>query len=215
MPFEHVLIETPFEFRHCCWFCKEPAANVYSFPQTSEQSLNSCHPALKLNCCVDCLPAANKSHGNSIWAVCKEVKSFLINKYRKDLAIGIHWTKEELENSQFESGNFAGFQRSAWLMYEIAKERVNFQGWPLVINGLNIDEYIPEMDDVFIFDGIEFPSFNDAVLHYIQTFGLHKSYFYEVLAQVGKAKFSFAVRFCRLLINATTDEKKAALKTLF
>lgn len=210
----HPLIETPFNYRNCCWFCQEPAAKCFSFPQVNNFIVNCIHPALSLNCCNECFVPANKSKAPSIWLVFKEVKSYLIKTYQKDLAIGVNWTQEELANSQFENGNFEGFQRSAWFMYEVAKQRVNFNGWPLVVDGQNIEELKWEVKENFIFDGIEYPSIDDAMLHYSQAFFIPEEYFKEVVINVGSDKFSYAVRFCRLLIGSTPNERKAALKNL-
>lgn len=207
-------IETPFSFRHCCWFCAEPAAKVFHFPQANNHVINCPHPALSLHSCQECFVPANKSRANSIWLVFREVKSFLIKQYQKDLAIGINWTQEELANSEFEDGNFAGFQRSAWFMYEIAKKRVNFQGWPLIVNGINIEALKWSEEQSFSFDNVEYPSIEDAINHYAQTFFLPIDYFKEVLIAVGLDKFAYAVRFCRLLVGATPNERKAALINL-
>lgn len=207
------LVETPFQYRHCCWFCNEPAAKVFEFPQYDNYVVSPTHPSLAVRCCSECFGSANKSKVNSIWLVFNEVKRFLIKKYHKDLAIGINWTQEELNNSQFESGNFAGFQKSAWFMYEVAKARVNFNGWPLIINGINIDEAEYSVSR-FIFDGVEYPSYEDAITHYAKTFILPKEFFRKVLSITGLEKFAYAVRFCRLLVGATPNEREAALKEL-
>lgn len=204
-------VESPFEFRNCCWFCQEPAAKVYQFPQTDNHVIDCIHPPLSLLTCNECYIPATKSNGNSIWQVWQQVKSFLIKKYQKDLAIGLNWTKEELENSQFEGGNFEGFQRSAWFMFEVAQARVNFKGWPLIINGLNIDEMREQTQTDFIFDGLAYPSIDVAIVHYAQTFKLPLAYFRQVLAYLGPENFAKAVRFCRLLVGATPDERTSAL----
>ena len=47
-------------------------------------------------------------------------------KYQKALGIGANWTEQELQESEFEGAAFEGFKRSAWMMYTIAKERVNY-----------------------------------------------------------------------------------------
>ena len=214
MQADHPLIETPFSYRNCCWFCQEPAAKLFHFPQSNNFVVNCVHPSLSLYCCNECFFPANKSKASSIWLVFKEVKSFLIKTYQKDLAIGINWTQEELANSQFEGGNFEGFKRSAWFMYEVAKKRVNFQGWPLIVSGINIEELKWGDTESFSFDNVEYPSIDDAIIHYAQAFSIPSDYFKEVLSHVGLERFSFAVRFCRLLVGTTPNERKAALNNL-
>ena len=170
------------------------------------------HPAIAVNCCQECQSAAKQAKADDIWSVRQYVKQQLIKYYRKDLAIGINWTPEELANSQFEGGNFESFQRSAWFMYEIARDRVNYKGWPLVVAGVELSPFdeVPE----FYFDGVRYPSINDAIEHYAKSFHLSVGYLREVVATIGAESFSQAVRFCRLLIGATPDERKIALNTL-
>ena len=60
--------------------------------------------------------------------------------YHKDLAIGINWTEKELEESGFDCRILSGFKESAWMMYNIAKGRINAKGWPLVLNAVDIEQ---------------------------------------------------------------------------
>jgi len=207
-------IETPFKYRNCCWFCNEPSAKIFTFPQSGNHLINCIHPSLSLQCCKECYIPANKSQRTSIWAVFKEVKRYLIRKYQNDLAIGINWTQEELANSEFDGGNFEGFKRSAWFVYEVAKNRVNFSGWSLIVDGINIEELRWDKADDFIFDGVVYPSINEAIEQYSLSFDLDISYFREVLAIIGMNKFAYAVRFCRLLVGATPNERKLAIREL-
>ncbi|GLX79852.1 hypothetical protein tinsulaeT_31920 [Thalassotalea insulae] len=207
-------IETPFQFRYCCWFCGEPAASHLDFPQPGNIVLDCPHPPLSLNTCAECYHLAARCKVTSIWQVREQVKRLLFQRYQKDLAIGINWTEQELANSEFAGGNFAGFQRSAWMMFEIAKARVNFCGWALILGGINIEDLKCKESEPFQFDGIEFPSINDAVIHYAKTFDLDKAFFLQVTDILGQEKFSQAVRFCRLLVGSTPNERKAALKQL-
>ncbi|MFD2166021.1 hypothetical protein ACFSJY_07040 [Thalassotalea euphylliae] len=130
--------------------------------------------------------------------------------YRKDLAIGINWTKEELANAGLEGGTFESFQKCAWMMYEIARERVNFPGWTVVHAGVEVEhsEYRAE----FTFDGVVYPSVDEAVSHYVQIFGIRKEVFRQTLAKVGIENFAEAVMFCRIHIGATPQEIRAALR---
>jgi len=206
----HTLVDIPFENRHQCWFCGEPSELTFGFPHQYFQVFDCSHPPLSVPSCRECTSLARKSEQHSIWAVANKVKRFLTQTYQKDLAIGINWTKEELANSEFETGNFVGFQKSAWLMYEIAKQRVNYQGWVLSLEGIELD--VDHVGTEFLFDGVTYPSVDIAIEHFIETYDLSPWCFKKALSVVGFDKFGKAVKFCRLLIGSTPDEQRLALR---
>jgi hypothetical protein len=225
-----IVTETPFNKRHCCWFCGEPSNAQFIFPSHSSLSsyqgdkslLVTCpHPVISVPSCSECQKLAKKARVHTIWAVKYFVKQQLIKHYAKDLAIGINWTEQELATSGFEDGCFSGFARSAWFIYGVAKDRVNYLGWSLVANGIELDEFLldEKVLEPFGFDGVIYPSLADAISHYGKTFLLNEHYISEVLHHLGNGDidertFARAVRFCRLLVNATPYECKVALKAL-
>jgi len=208
-----ILIDTPFNKRHHCWFCGEPSAVKFIFPTDAVMVIDCPHPVLSIPSCAECASFAKNAQGNSIWRINRLVKRALVKKYHKDLAIGINWTKQELANSQFEGGNFEGFQKSAWFMYEVAQARVNYIGCSISINGSELE--VIDESSCFIFDGVSYPSLEDAINHYVINFGLNKELFSLVLFKMGEQKFSQAVRFCRLQIGATPAERSFALQETF
>ncbi|TRX55646.1 hypothetical protein [Thalassomonas sp. M1454] len=212
MQFEHQAVDVPFHFRHCCWFCNEPAAAELNFPSQKSLLIDCPHPAISLPCCDECKRFARQSDAHSIWTCRESVKKSLMKRYRKDLAIGKNWTQEELANSEFEGGNFAGFAKSAWFVFEVARDRVNFSGWPLWCNGEQI-ENITEGKE-FIFDGVSYTDIYQAIDFYVATYGLDKEFLLQVVKIVGIDRFAYAIRFCRLYIGHTPNEKRAALKEL-
>lgn len=225
-----VITETPFNKRHCCWFCGEPNHGEFVFPfhevKTNSFDYNylvlSCpHPTISIPSCGECRKIAKKAQVDNIWAVSVHVKKQLLKNYSKDLAIGINWTQEELATNEFEQGNFAGFAKSAWFMYEVAKGRVNYLAWPLVVNGieLKVIDYEVIQVESFSFDGVLYPSLPDAIKHYATVFLLDEPYIFAVLqhisgGDINQKSFAQAVRFCRLLVNATLNERKVAFKDL-
>ncbi|MEW6983447.1 hypothetical protein AAD001_12415 [Colwelliaceae bacterium 6471] len=206
------LIDVPFAYRHKCWFCGEPFNGHFEFPQQAHIVLSCPHPPVAVPSCIECKTIAKTANAETIWQVSTMVKRALMNVYQKDLAIGLNWTQEELANSQFEGGNFAGFQRSAWFMYEVAKARVNYLGWPLSLNGIQLE--ITNEKDTFVFDGILYPSVGDAIDQYAQAYDLNMIFFKEVLAIMSENNFAQAVRFCRIAVGFTPQERKVALQTL-
>lgn len=229
-----VITETPFDKRHCCWFCGEPSHVDFVFPpnntltsyhETKYLLLSCPHPTISVPCCGECQNLAARAEVDNIWSVNLYVKQQLLKRHAKDLAIGVNWTKDELANSEFEDGNFSGFAKSAWFIYEVAKGRVSYKGWPLIANGLVLDSSVAEGECVepFQFDGVVYPSVNDAIAHYGNTFKLDQHYMTAVLKQMSEGiiekqldgqSFSKAVRFCRALVDATPDKRKLAYRKL-
>lgn len=229
------ITETPFDKRHCCWFCGEPShlnfifptntsipdSSSRIFPQTKFFLLNCPHPKISVPCCAECQKIASKAQVDNIWAVKAYVKKQLLKRHAKDLAIGVNWTQQELATSEFEQGSFAGFAKSAWFIYEVAKARVSYMGWPLVVEGLVLDDSVYEEDYLapFHFDGVTYPSINEAIEHYGKIFLLDQQYVNDVLqhianGEIDQKSFAQTIRFCRLLINATPEERKVAFNNL-
>ncbi|GAA0816280.1 hypothetical protein GCM10009111_15800 [Colwellia asteriadis] len=212
-----VITETPFDKRHCCWFCGEPNSGEFTFPDGERSAFNCPHVLLSVPSCDECNKIAKSAAVHSIWQVNHFVKSSLMVRYNKHLAIGINWTEEELATSEFEHGNFAGFARSAWFVYEVARGRVNYQSWPLVIDG--VEYYDSEPTLTFTFDDVVYPSLDYAIKHYAKTFFIDRHYFSAVLYKLSKGDitpryFAQTVRFCRLLVNASATERQVAFKQL-
>lgn len=212
MNINYCLTETPFKYRQACWFCGEPKQFLFGFPHNQWLVFNCTHSAIKVPACKECYGFAFNAKVDSIWQVQTYVKQQLMTRYKKDLAVGLSWTEDELENSDFEGGNFEGFKRSAWFMYEVAKDRVSYTGWPLIVDGVLLN--CEEDKASFLFDGMSYPTIDDAINHYIQTFGLHADFFRKIIAVLGEHKFGEAVRYARIFIGTTPQEQTIALNQL-
>lgn len=97
-------------------------------------------------------------------------------------------------------------------MFEVAQDRVNYLSWPLVVNGIALE--LEGESSVFSFDGITYPSIEDAIKQFSDSFYLDQDYFKKVIFLLGEQRFAKAVRFCRLLVDASRLEKKQALAEL-
>lgn len=208
----HQDIDVPFHFRHHCWFCHEPAALRLLFPTNAEDIRESSHLAIALPSCRECHVIAKKTGTNSIFQCRQKVKSALMKRYEKDLAIGKNWTQQELADSGFEGGNFEGFAKSAWFMFEVARDRVNFSGWPLWCNGEQI--FDDSLGKKFIFDGVTYIDVNQAIDFYVKTYDLNQSFFIDVIKTVGVDKFSYAIRYARIFVGCSHNARKDALLDL-
>lgn len=208
------VIDTPFNKRQQCWFCGEPNQFLFSFPNEQHFVLHCPHPALKVPACKECYGFAMQVKADSIWQVNALVKQRIMHIYRKDLAIGLNWNQAELASSEFEGGNFEGFKKSAWFIYEVAKQRVNYRGWLVALNGVEIENSSLEDDFKFNFDGVSYPTVEDAIEHYCYSFNLNMPFFKRVLNHFGEKNFASAIRYARLFVAATPNEQSSALDQL-
>ncbi|MDR8523638.1 hypothetical protein [Shewanella fidelis] len=204
------LIDIPFAHRHTCWFCGEPSNQQFSYIKQTHTP----HSSLSVPCCNECLKLAKAHRLTSIWDCKMAVKDELMRIYEKHLAIGVNWTQQELEESGFEDDDkiFGGFKKSAWMMYEIARDRVNYKGWPLSLNGILVEDY--GYDAHFSFDGVNYRSVSQAIGFYAKQQTLDKRFLEDIIAIVGKQHFGFAVRVAQINIAAVPEMKKQVLQDL-
>jgi len=199
-------VEIPFNYRNTCWFCGEPSDKKIKFP-LHEYEINILdHLPLSLPSCRECAGIVKRSAFPSIYGYRNAVKKALATKHQKVLSIGSKWTKKELEESELEGSAFEGFKRSAWPMFEMMQARINYEGWPLVIDN-NLLE-VDSDNESFEFDGVKYVSLDDAVTHAVKTFFLDEALFTRVLSVLGKGKFSQAIRLCRLYPNLTSKNRE-------
>ncbi|WOT03816.1 hypothetical protein [Shewanella youngdeokensis] len=202
------LIDVPFNHRNICWFCGEPSNMQFCY----DKDAYTPHPSLMVPCCEECCKIAKQHRLTSIWDCKMAVKDELMRIYEKHLAIGVNWTKQELEESEFEDRIFGGFKKSGWMMYEIARDRVNFSGWPISINGIVVDDYGYSAD--FSFDGVNYSSVTQAINFYAKQFVLDKRFLENVISIVGRERFGFAIRVAQINIASVPELKREVLEDL-
>ncbi|QYJ77551.1 hypothetical protein [Shewanella acanthi] len=198
-------IDIPFDRRYQCWFCGEPCRKNLAYYAEG----NAPHPSLALPACDECVKLAEKQPLTSIWECRVAVKDALMRIYAKHLAIGINWTEEELAESEFSCKVFAGFKKSAWMMYQIARDRVNYPGWPIHIDGVELD--CQHNSTSFEFDGVNYTSVHAAIHYYSQQFTLDSEFFAKLVRLVGRQRFGFALRLARIHIASAKEMKRQVL----
>lgn len=202
------LVDIPFEVRHHCWFCGEPCNLLFEYHAPTHAS----HPSLTIPACKECRDLAKSQPLTSIYECRTAVKDGLMRRYAKHLAIGLNWTKDELAQADFTCKTLQSFQRSAWFMYEVARDRINFAGWPLVLDGVPLAETLP--DTRFNFDGISYSSVFAAIEHYGKVMALDKSFLSGIAAIVGKQRFGYAIRLARLHLVSDAATKRRVIREL-
>ncbi|ENV5897278.1 hypothetical protein ACFKAB_001968 [Vibrio parahaemolyticus] len=130
----------------------------------------------------------------------------MLKKYAKTLGIGVNWTKLELEEVKLEGAAFKGFKESAWPMYEIAKQRVNFKSWDLSVDGIPLDN----LDDsyFFQFEDMRFLNVDAAIDFYSKSEQLSKALLSELVTIVGKDRFGYALKITRINFDVSRKEEK-------
>ena len=203
-------IDVPFEYRHTCWFCGEPYYESYSFmasPNYDRQQL-----PIMVPCCQECYTFCHSIKVSGLDLLRDKVKEKLHRKYEKHLQIGANWTKEELEDSEFEGKALEGFRESAWKMFEIAKYRVNYSGWPLTIDGLPVMGITSSFQVEF--NGIIYPSLVQAVVQLAKAYNIPQPYLDDVVEVVGRNRLAYALRFAKTTYGYSAEEREASIVSL-
>ncbi|OAN18047.1 hypothetical protein A3K86_03775 [Photobacterium jeanii] len=210
MTSQHHAIDIPFEYRHTCWFCGEPYYDSFGFmpnPNYEHQS-----EPLLIPSCQECFNCCKGIKVSSLDLLRDKVKEQLHKRYAKHLQIGINWTKEELEDCEFEGKALEGFRESAWMMFEIAKARVNYQGWPVSIDGMPVAGISNAFQ--FEFDGIRYTGLQHAVKQLALSHGIPQPYLEQVIELVGREKMAYALRFCKTSYGYSEGQIKASIESL-
>jgi hypothetical protein len=97
-------------------------------------------------------------------------------------------------------------------MYLIAKDRVNYTGWELSIDGITIDNI--SFEESFVFDGLTFSTYISMVDYISNAFSLNKAYLKKVIAIYGHNRAIEAVKFCRLVLSESSFQREKALNDL-
>jgi len=97
-------------------------------------------------------------------------------------------------------------------MYLIAKARLNYEGWPLAIGGITLEDIL--LDEKFEFDGLSFTSLTLMLDYLSKSFRLNKEFLRRVLVIYGNDKAIKAVKFCRLLLNNSEYQRENAITDL-
>ncbi|KJF80969.1 hypothetical protein [Photobacterium angustum] len=210
MTTDYVSIDVPFEFRHTCWFCGEPYYESHAF--MAKPNYDGQSSPIMVPCCQECFGFTKEIKVSSLDLLRDKVKEKLHKKYQKHLQIGVNWTKQELEECEFEGKALEGFRESGWAMFEIAKGRVNYRGWAVSIDGIPVEGLTTAFQ--FEFDGIVYTSLNHAVIQLATAYAIPQPYLEQVVELVGRDKMAYALRFCKTSYGYSSAEIAASLASL-
>lgn len=201
-------IDIPFDCRFTCWFCGEGSHKTIVTTLSTHQHNYS----VNMPICDECKSYKCHNDVNSLVKLEKLIKEKIVIRSAKALSIGANWTEKELQESDLNGGAFDGFKKSGWLMYLIAKDRVNYTGWELSIDGIPIENI--SIDEKLEFDGLTFTSFISMLDYLSISFSLNREFLQKVLTIYGNHRAIEAVKFCRLVPNDSKSHRDKAVNDL-
>mgnify|MGYP000143705067 CR=1 FL=1 len=201
-------LDIPFDCRFTCWFCGEGSHKTIVTTIPTHQSSYTVNTPI----CDECESYRCHKHVNSLVKLEKLIKEKIVTRSAKELAIGANWTEKELQESELNGGAFDGFKKSGWSMYLIAKDRVNYSGWELSIDGIPIENIM--FDEKLEFDGLTFTSFISMLDYLSHSFSINKEFLKQVLTIYGINRAIEAVKFCRLVPNDSKSQRETAVYDL-
>ena len=201
-------LDIPFDCRFICWFCGECSHKTIVTTISTDQGDYS----VNMPICDECRSYGCHSENNSLIKLKELIKEKIVSRSAKELSIGANWTEKELQESDLNGAAFDGFKKSGWLMYLIAKDRVNYSGWELSIGGITIESL--SIDEKFEFDGLTFSSYASMLEYISNSFALNKEFLKKVLSIYGNNRAIEAVKFCRLVPNYSKYQREKAISDL-
>ncbi len=208
----YTCIDVPFNSRHTCWFCGEPCSDFLDFPANHRNVSDISHQPLAVPSCNECSSFKTTSGVKSIWALRDQIKHQLMSKYAKHLGIGLNWTETELKESDFTGSVLGGFGKSAWPMYQIAKERIAYKGWPITIDELPLDGY--DETSGFTYDGTRYLSLHTCIDYYVKSLSLDKDLLTQAVDIVTPERFGYALKIAKLNKFISAQERSQILEEL-
>jgi len=201
-------LDIPFDCRFTCWFCGEGSHNTIVTTLSTPQNNYS----VNMPICDECKSYRCHNDVSSLVKLEELIKEKIVIRSAKELSIGANWTEKELQESDLNGGAFDGFKKSGWPMYLIAKDRVNYSGWELCIDGIPIENI--SIDEKLEFDGLVFTSFMSMLDYISNSFSLNKEFLKQVLTIYGNHRAIEAVKFCRLVPNDSKSQREKAVNDL-
>ena len=163
-------------------------------------------------CCQECFSLCQSVKASGLDLLRDKVKEKLHRKYEKHLQIGVNWTKQELDESEFEGKALEGFRESAWKMFEIAKQRVNYTGWQLTVDGMPVTGVSSTFH--IEFNGITYTSLAHAVEQLAKAYNIPQPYLEEVVEVLGRHRLSYAIRFAKTTYGYSNEQREASIDSL-
>jgi len=207
-----LMLDIPFDKRNTCWFCGEISFKNISIKDESLQEINSGYTQVLFPACEECFNLSMKIRHSSIEDIQQSIKDKIVIKYSKYLAIGSKWTAEEIQSSEFSGIALSGFKESAWFMFEQTKNRVNYTGWDVSVDGISLGN--TSGLNIIKFDGVQYSNLNELLNYLVKTFSIDKSFLRQVIDIYGEENIVQAVKYCRLIIHFDEEERKSALDDL-
>ncbi|BBN81723.1 hypothetical protein PA25_17080 [Pseudoalteromonas sp. A25] len=138
--------------------------------------------------CYECYALLHNERVLSLALRVKKLKTKLSAKYAKALKVYYMWHESELDEM---SPEFAHSISAGMRLGQEAAQRVEFQPFLLESDNPEIDR--PSVNQTFVVANREFTSFDTALTHCIESYGLNKSKFYDLLVKDCEGDFDKAL----------------------
>lgn len=197
IPTTYSPIDVPYIYRYKCFYCGEPASQDDHVPPVSRyydfMSIYDTHKPLTVPCCSECNIDLGDSLQADVFFRFDECKKLLVNKLSKVIRMGELWDEDSVKDSEV-TGDLKRFIDGLKVMSAIAKDRIEWTGWPVSVDG----KTLLRSDDVksVKINGKTFTSIENAIQYANKALKIPIPYLEKVLALVGDNRLQYAVTIC-------------------
>ena len=210
------LVDIPSDMLFTCYYCGEPASDKDHVPPVSRfhdyYALYDRHEPLLIPSCSECNSLLSDSLQPDIYKRAITCKIKLTQKLGKYVRYGEIWDEDSVEYAAF-TGDMLKFAESALKMKRIVERRLKWEGWPLSLEGVELEIEKDEEAEVKI-GNRKFATLDHLYHHARKVDKIPTKYLEAVIGIVGKSKVEYAYNFCRTNKVKSEKEMNRRLKEL-
>lgn len=212
----YITIDTPSDLLFTCFYCGEIASTKDHVPPLSRfhdyYAIYNQHRPIQVPCCGECNSLLGNTLQQNIYKRVEDLKIKLTTRYKKIMRYNDVWDEDSVDFCEF-TGDLKKFLDGVKSSYEVIERRLNWQPWPLTLDGEVID-VVDSSDRKIVIGKLNFATIDHFYHHTRKVDKIPQKYLENVLSIVGYSRLEYGYNFCKANKVKTEKEMRVKLEVL-